>query len=128
MVVAIPAVAPKLEEYTDDLLDKIKVVPNPYFISHISQRTNNDRVIYFTHLPSECTIQIYTADGELLQTLDHKAPEADGRIAVDAWDLSTKSNRQTQSQLLIARITTPNGAETIKKFAIIVGGFRIVGQ
>jgi len=126
--VAIPEVTPKLDEYTDDLLDQIKVVPNPYLISHIGQRTNNDRQIYFTHLPAECTIEIYTADGELLQTLEHKSPSVDGRVAVDAWDLATKAQRQTQSQLLIARITTPNGAETIKKFAIVIGGFRIVGQ
>ncbi len=126
--VAVPEITPALSEYTDDLLDQIKVVPNPYLISHIGQRTNNDRRIYFTRLPAECTIEIYTAAGELLQTLEHKAPDADGRVAVDAWDLASKANRQAQSQLLIARITTPNGSETIKKFSIVVGGFRIVGQ
>ena len=128
VLVAVPSVAPALDQYTDDMLEKIKVVPNPYLISHIGQRANSDRQLYFTHLPEECKIEIYTSSGELLQTINHKASDSSGKVAVNAWDLVSNGNRQVQSQLLIARITTPNGAETIKKFSIVVGGFRIVGN
>ncbi|MBK8910240.1 MAG: hypothetical protein IPM61_02830 [Chlorobi bacterium] len=128
VLVAVPSVAPALDQYTDDMLEKIKVVPNPYLISHIGQRANSDRQLYFTHLPEECKIEIYTSAGELLQTINHKASDSSGKVAVNAWDLVSNGNRQVQSQLLIARITTPNGAETIKKFSVVVGGFRIVGN
>ncbi|MCE7933391.1 MAG: hypothetical protein DYG96_02235 [Chlorobi bacterium CHB2] len=128
VLVAVPSVAPALDQYTDDMLEKIKVVPNPYLISHIGQRANSDRQLYFTHLPEECKIEIYTSSGELLQTINHKASDSSGKVAVNAWDLVSNGNRQVQSQLLIARITTPNGAETIKKFSVVVGGFRIVGN
>lgn len=128
VLVAVPNVAPVLDQYTDDMLEKIKVVPNPYLISHLGQRSNNDRQIYFTHLPVECKIEIYTSAGELLQTINHKASDSSGKVAVNAWDLVSSGNRQVQSQLLIARITTPNGAEVIEKFSIVVGGFRIVGN
>ncbi len=124
--VAIQKTVVPSDQITDDELDAIRVVPNPYLISHIGQQSNTARKLYFTRLPVDCTIQIYTEAGELLQTIEHHAPTSDGRIAVDAWDLLTKANRQAQSQLMIARITTPSGAETIKKFAVVVGGFRIV--
>lgn len=126
--VAIPNVRPKLEEYTDDLLDQVSIVPNPYLINHIGQPATTDRRIYINRLPEKCTIEIYTEAGELLQTLEHDATEPggeNGRVAVEVWDVLTKSNRQAQSQLLIFRITTPNGAETIKKVAVVVGGFRL---
>lgn len=126
--VAIPSANPALDSYTDDMLNQISIVPNPYLIDHVGQQSTVDRLLYITRLPQECTIQVYTEAGELVQTIEHKAGEKDGRIAVNAWDLLTKANRQVQSQLLIFRITTPNGAETIKKCAVIVGGFRVIGR
>ena len=127
VVVAIPDPTVAPENFTDELLDAVTVVPNPYLVDHIGQRTSGDKKIYFTRLPEECTIEIYTAAGELLQTLEHSAIDnPSGRVAVDPWDLTTSAGRQAESQLLIARITTPNGAETIKKFSIVIGGFRLL--
>jgi hypothetical protein len=132
VLVAIPDPKPEIisaetgRNYSDEMLEQIKVVPNPYLVSHVGQRANSESMIYFTRLPERCTIEIYTEAGELLQTIDHESTP-DGRRAVNAWDIITKANRKSASQLLIARITTPSGAEVIKKFAIVVGGFRIVG-
>ena len=127
--VAIPDPIPADGQFTDDLLDAIRVVPNPYLVNHLGQRTAAEKLLYFTRLPEACTIEIYTAAGELLQTVEHDvSTNVDGRVAVNAWNLVTKGNRQAQSQLLIARITTPDGAETIKKFSIVVGGFRLFGN
>lgn len=126
--VAIPNAKPALDEYTDDMLEQVTIVPNPYLVQHIGQPSNTDRKLFFTRLPEKCTIQLYTEAGELLQTLEHDATQPggeNGRVAVEVWDILTKSNRQAQSQLIIARITTPNGAEVIKKAAIVVGGFRL---
>ncbi|HVZ40234.1 MAG TPA: hypothetical protein VHI13_13225 [Candidatus Kapabacteria bacterium] len=126
--VAIPDASVKLDQMTDGVLDQVNIVPNPYLVDHIAQPTNTDRRLFFTHLPSKCTIQLYTESGELLQTLDHDATTGNGeneRVGVEVWDLLTKANRQAQSQLIIARISTPNGAETIKKVAIVVGGYRL---
>lgn len=132
VLVAIPDPKPEIanaetgaRNYSDEMLEQIQVVPNPYFVSHIGQRANSEGVIYFTRLPEICTIEIYTEAGEQLQVIEHSA-SPDGRLAVNAWDLMTRANRKSASQLLIARITTPSGAEVIKKFAIVVGGFRVV--
>lgn len=126
--VAIPNTKPQLDQYTDDLLEQVTIVPNPYLVQHIGQASNTDRKLFFTRLPEKCTIELYTEAGELLQTLEHDATTPggeNGRVAVEVWDLLTKSNRQAQSQLIIARISTPNGAEVIKKVAVVVGGFRL---
>ena len=129
VVVAIPDPTPKAGEFTDDLLDAVRIVPNPYTIDHLGQSTSGQKVIYFTRLPEQCTIEIYTAAGELVQTIEHDASlNVDGRIAVNAWELVSKGNRQVQTQLLVARIVTPDGAETVKKFSVIVGGFRLFNQ
>ena len=117
--VAIPDPTPGPGEFTDDLLDAVRIVPNPYMIDHLGQSTSADKKIYFTRLPEQCTIEIYTASGELVQTIEHDASQnVDGRVAVNAWDLVTKGNRQVQTQLLVARIITPDGAETVKKFSV----------
>lgn len=126
IVVRIPDPTPGEGQFTDDLLDAVRVVPNPYLVDHLGQRSSSEKLLYFTRLPVECTIEIYTVAGELLQTIEHNtALNTDGRVAVNAWDLVTKGGRQAETQLLIARITTPDGAETIKKFSIVVGGFRL---
>ncbi|MCB0711701.1 MAG: hypothetical protein KDD67_05155 [Ignavibacteriae bacterium] len=129
VLVAIPDPTPGPGEFTDDLLDAVRVVPNPYLIDHLGQNTTGDKKIYFTRLPEQCTIEIYTAAGDLVQTIEHDASQnVDGRVAVNAWDLVSKGNRQVQTQLLVARIVTPDGAETVKKFSIVVGGFRLFTQ
>ena len=127
VVVAIPDPTVDPSEFTDELLDAVTVVPNPYLVDHLGQRTTGDKQLYFTRLPEECTIEIYTVAGELVTTIEHSAIDnPSGRVAVNAWELLTSAGRQAESQLLIARITTPSGAETIKKFAIVVGGFRLL--
>ncbi|HVK38893.1 MAG TPA: hypothetical protein VNA88_10200 [Candidatus Kapabacteria bacterium] len=132
VLVAIPDPKPEIisaetgRNYSDEMLEQIRIVPNPYLVSHIGQRANSESVLYFTRLPERCTIEIYTEAGEQLTVIEHESTP-DGRRAVNAWDLISKAGRKTASQLLIARIVTPNGAETIKKFSIVVGGFRIVG-
>ncbi|MCE2502642.1 MAG: hypothetical protein J4G05_01055, partial [Chlorobi bacterium] len=127
VVVAIPDPTPGPGEFTDDLLDAVRVVPNPYLVDHLGQSTTSEKVIYITRLPEKCTIEIYTAGGELVQTIEHDASKnVDGRIAVNAWDLVSRGNRQVQTQLFVARIVTPDGAETVKKFSVVVGGFRFL--
>jgi len=118
-----PEVAPG--QFTDDILDGVTIVPNPYLIDHIGQSSNTDRRLFITRLPKKCTVEFYTESGELLQTLDHDSETENGRVAVEVWDLLTKANRQAQSQLVIVRVVTPDGAETVKKVAVVVGGFRL---
>ncbi|HOK15129.1 MAG TPA: hypothetical protein PK007_09455, partial [Candidatus Kapabacteria bacterium] len=118
------------EKYTDKLLDQIQVVPNPYYVTHQGQRSPYDAKIYFTRLPKVCTIDIYTITGDLVISIKHDentSSEKD-RYALNIWDLLTKNGQRIASQTLAAVITTPDGAQTIKNFSVVVGGFRITTE
>ncbi len=124
----IDSAVPHIESYTDDILDQVDVVPNPYYITHQGQKSAYDAKIYFTRLPKICNIDIYTVTGDLIQTIKHDEyistdPDKEG---VDVWNLLSTNKQRVQSQILVALITTPNGAQTIKKFAVVVGGFRLI--
>lgn len=123
--VAINKVDPKPEDYTDEMLDKVNIVPNPYYVDHIAQRSTTDKKLFITRLPEKCKIEVYTEAGELVQTIDHVGDQTGKDLVnVNVYDLISSGNRQISNQLLLFRITTPNGASVVKKAAIVVGGFR----
>ncbi len=117
-------------EYTDDLLDQITVSPNPYYITHQAQASPYDAKIYFNRLPESCTIDVYTVTGDHIVELKHDeySSSQPDRIGIQVWDLLTKNRQRVESQTLVAVISTPNGAQTVKKFSVVVGGFRLVPE
>ncbi|MCB0702413.1 MAG: hypothetical protein KDC55_06880 [Ignavibacteriae bacterium] len=113
---------------TDDQMEGIRVVPNPYYITHQNEQTPYESKLYFTKVPPKSTINIYTASGSLVKTIYHDPIGADldeGRVSVNVWDMIMKNGLRVQSQTLIAQIIAPNGAETIEKFSIVVGTFNV---
>lgn len=116
-----------VDEITDEMMDEIQVVPNPYYISHQGQASPYDAKLYITKLPERCTIQIYTVTGDLIYEAEHDEfndPDP-ANHAVEVWDLLSSNSQRVASQSLIAYITTPDGAEVIKNFTIVVGGFNV---
>jgi hypothetical protein len=129
--VKIGEAAPQDEKYTDELMDKIQIVPNPYIVSHQDQKSPYDAKIFFTRLPAECTIDIYTPYGSLVKTIEHNEYNSAGedtRHAVAVWDLLSSNNQRVSSQSLVAVITSPDGSQTVKNFSVVVGGFRLVPE
>lgn len=113
---------------TDDQMEGIRVVPNPYYITHQNEQTPYQSKLYFTKVPPKSTINIYTASGSLVQTIFHDpigAGADEGRVGVNVWDMIMKNGLRVQSQTLVAQIIAPNGAETIEKFSIVVGTFNV---
>lgn len=122
---------PENDNYTDQMLDQINVVPNPYFLTHQGVKSPYDSKIYFTKLPEKCTIDIYTIAGDLVKTIQHDEINNDGELdrnAVQIWDLLSQNKSRVQSQAFIAVISTPNGAQTVKNFSVVVGGFRLLEE
>ena len=125
----IPSV-PSTELYTDQMLEDIKIVPNPYYVSHQAQRSPYDAKLYFTRLPKDCKITIFTPSGEIVRTLTHSqlTPENNDRYGMDVWDLLTSNRQRVGSSVYIAQVETPNGAKAFIKFAVVVGGFRVIPE
>ncbi len=118
------------DQITDDLLNQILVVPNPYYVSHQGQRSPNDAKIYFTNLPSKCSIKIFTINGDLIRTMQHDeltSPEPN-KYSMEIWDLLSSNRQRVSSQTLIAQIETPNGAKVLKPFTVVVGGARLIPE
>ncbi len=89
-----PGIADVTKTYQLD----VKVVPNPYIVFNGWERSTEQRVVKFTHLPDECTIRIYTTSGDLVKTIHHKSrspgvqkdqPLAAGGTAT--WDFTNES-------------------------------------
>ena len=112
-VVAIIGGSPGRTEVTSEMMERIRIVPNPYIVRHEAQR--GQPRLYFNYLPEECTIRIYTVALDLVKTIRHAGGSR------EEWDLTTEGGQLVASQLLIAHIEAANGKSTTKKFAVVVG-------
>jgi len=104
----------------ESALDNIKVVPNPYVVSSILERQpylsgRGERFLRFINLPAQCTVRIFTVNGDLVQTLEHNSMEK-GSVR---WDLKSKDNLEVAFGVYVYHVDAPNVGEKIGKFAII---------
>ncbi len=103
---------------SENLLDKVKVVPNPYLVRANWDVSKNYPNIYFTHLPAKCTIRIYTLGGDLVKVIQHDANYVDND-GTERWDLLTTYNRRIASGIYIYQIDAPGIGTKLDKFAVI---------
>jgi hypothetical protein len=103
-------------------LNSVAVVPNPYVAASEWERKpdlrsgRGERLLYFIHLPKQCTIRIYTLSGELVQTLEHDSMMEDGS---EAWDLLSKDQMEIAYGIYIFHVDAPGVGQQIGKFAVI---------
>jgi len=103
-----------------NVLDAVKVVPNPYISSSVLEAQpflsgRGERFIRFTHLPADCKVNIFTINGDLVRTLHHESIEG-GDLR---WDLRTKENLEVAFGLYVYVVDAPGIGKKIDKFAII---------
>lgn len=102
-------------------LEDITVVPNPYVGAASWEPSSNsvgrgERRIFFTHLPNDCTIRIYTIAGKHVKTLEHYSTVADGQ---ESWDLVSKDGMDISYGIYVFHVDAPGIGEKIGRFAII---------
>ncbi|MHB1687299.1 MAG: fibronectin type III domain-containing protein [Ignavibacteriaceae bacterium] len=103
-------------------LDNIKVVPNPYLASARWENKNpytsgrGPRSLHFTHLPANCTIRIFTVDGELVKTIEHNSAIDDG---TEEWNMLSKDNLSIAYGVYVFDVDAPGIGSKIGKFAVI---------
>jgi len=102
-------------------LEDIAVVPNPYVGAASweplsSEVGRGERRIFFIHLPSECTIRIYTISGKLVDTIEHSSTISDGE---ESWDLVSKDGMDIAFGVYVFHVQAPGIGEQIGKFAIV---------
>ena len=104
-------------------LDLIKVVPNPYVVTHsgeaalLSSQTSGrgEREIRFTHVPPGSKLSIFTVRGDKIQTLVQ-----DNLYVGDVyWNLRTDENLDAAFGVYIFVVETESGETKIGKFALL---------
>jgi len=111
-----------VERAKQDMMEKICVVPDPYVAVNTVEPPifnvmgRGERRIDFIHLPTECTIRIFTINGKLVRTLEHRAPLDDG---VESWNLITKDGMDVAWGTYFYHVEAPGVGQKTGKFAII---------
>ena len=114
-------------------LGRIRVVPNPYFVTNRAVTAEGTDKIFFTHLPPRCTIRIYTMAGELVREIEHEhtAPfSPDDRLAqgdkggTETFELLNLYNQALASGVYIYHVEARDESDAvvgnrISRFAII---------
>ncbi|GJQ62964.1 MAG: hypothetical protein SCALA702_20170 [Melioribacteraceae bacterium] len=104
-------------------LDLIKVVPNPYVVTHaaearlLSSQTSGrgEREIRFTKIPPGSKISIFTVRGDLIATLNQE----DLYVGDVFWNLRTDENLDVAFGVYVYVVETPESGTKIGKFALI---------
>lgn len=102
-------------------LKNIAVVPNPYVGAASweplsTEVGRGERRIYFIHLPSQCTISIYTISGKLVDTIEHSSSISDGQ---ESWNLVSRDGMDIAFGVYVYHVDAPDVGQKIGKFAVI---------
>ncbi len=97
-------------------LSAIKAVPNPFIVKSGLERTTTESRMMFTHLPSRCTIDIYTVDGRKVRSLEHASAGTEG---IAYWDLTNEHGQDVAYGLYIYIVKTNDGRTHQGKVMVI---------
>ncbi|HCY77429.1 MAG TPA: hypothetical protein DHV28_16050 [Ignavibacteriales bacterium] len=111
------------KELASSELDRIKVVPNPYVVTHEAESRllstqisgRGEREIRFTYIPPGTKISIFTVRGELIKTLYHD----DLYVGDVYWNLRTEENLDVAYGVYVFVAEVPEVGSKIGKFALI---------
>lgn len=114
----------------DPALDKILVVPNPYYGYSAYENSQFSNIVKITNLPAECTVTIYTLDGKFIRQYKRnelgRVPEGNNRaiqrqqINPDLeWDLKNSKGIPVASGVYLIHVDAgAMGERIIKWFGI----------
>jgi len=104
-------------------MQDIKVVPNPYVMTNMMEESvtnpylNQRRRLLFTHIPSECTIKIFTVSGVLVDEIKVNNEPDKGIVH---WDMLTRESLEIAAGMYIYHVeSNVTGDSKLGKFAVI---------
>lgn len=83
----------------------VKVFPNPFRLVSGLPTAGEETSIIFTNLPEICTIRIYTANGELVRTLEHQNPNSGEEV----WNQLTEARQKTAAGIYLWTVESSVG-------------------
>lgn len=99
-------------DFVQTALDRINIVPNPYYGYSEYELTQLDNFVKIVNLPERCIVSIYTANGNLIRKFDK-----DNSDTYILWDLKNQYDVSIASGMYIFHIQAPEiGEERILKW------------
>ncbi|MFP5471876.1 MAG: T9SS type A sorting domain-containing protein, partial [Bacteroidia bacterium] len=92
-------------------LDRINIVPNPYYAYSEYEESRLDNRVKIINLPQTCTINIYNVAGNLVRTF-----KKDSEITFVDWDLKNHKLVPIASGMYIIHIDVPGVGEKVIKW------------
>lgn len=105
----------------ENVLDSIKVVPNPYYGFSQYEVSQFSNVVKITNLPAVCTVTIYSLDGKFIRQYTRAEQYAPYRQIIPdlEWDLKNSQGIPVASGVYLINIQAPGmGERTVKWFGI----------
>jgi len=96
----------------------VHTVPDPYLGGSQYDLSPQYLQLMFVNLPPRATVRIYSLGGHLIRQLEHDDASGGGRLA---WDLRDQINYHVSSGVYFFHVATPDGAESVGKFTIVMG-------
>ena len=115
-----PAIGSNEIAVSQNDLEKIRVVPNPFYGFNDIQSTTENRFITFRRLPIKCSIKIFSLSGVLIKKFDKDNLESSVN-----WDLKNFNGVPVASGMFIALIEAPGIGNKTVKLAILTAEERI---
>ncbi len=104
-----------VKETAKEMLDTIKVVPNPYYAFSSYEEDKLDNKIKIVNLPQECTVKIFNVSGTLIRTL-----KKDNDLTWLEWDLKNEARIPIASGVYIMHVDAPGiGEKVLKWFGVM---------
>jgi hypothetical protein len=102
-------------------MNKITIVPNPYYGFNALETPTSGHYVTIRRLPVNCTIKIYTLNGDLIRTFNKN----DASTSELRWDMKTLSNVPIASGIYIILVDAPGIGQKVLKAAIFTTEERI---
>jgi hypothetical protein len=112
-------------EAAKNAIDKITVVPNPYYGFSSLDRGSVDKFVTFRNLPLECTIKIYSLNGDLVNTITKTRSGNISTSSTAEWNLQNQSRVPVASGIYVALIDAPGIGQKIIKIVVFVSQERL---
>lgn len=103
---------------SENPLDGVYVVPDPYIVTNAWESNEFGKKLMFTNLPSNCTINIYTLLGELVDTVEHGG-DSQTSSGYAFWNMRTRNDQFIAPGVYLYHAETPDGHETVGRFLVI---------
>lgn len=107
------------QELGENAMERINIVPNPYYAFSTYEKNQLDNRVRITNLPRKCEVFIYTLSGSLVRKFT-KDESTENHATFQDWDLKNQAGIPVASGLYIIHVDGYElGTKTLKWFGIM---------